>query len=121
MQQNEMQKQSTSIFEEFLDVTLQLSEEELQAVHGLIPMTQELFDRCAGKCEETGGVRQLEELIREYPELYRVYCEKVQLAENDSGDTKHGDTAAASGSEASQRRDSVWQGINSQLEKMKRS
>ncbi len=76
MQQNEMHKQRDGMFEEFMDVTLQLSEEELQAIHGLIPMTQELFDRCAGKCEEIGGVRQLEELIREFPELYRVYREK---------------------------------------------
>ena len=68
-----MQKQKENAFGEFLDVTFQLSEEELQAIHGLIPMTQELFNRCAGKCEEIGGVRQLEELIREFPELYRVY------------------------------------------------
>ena len=76
MQQNEMQKQRESLFGEFLDVTFQLSEEELQAIHGLIPMTQEIFNRCAGKCEEIGGVRELEELIREFPELYRIYCEK---------------------------------------------
>ncbi len=80
MQQNEMQKQSEEIFREFMDVTLQLSEEELQAVHGIVPMTQELFNRCAGKCEEIGGVRQLEELIREFPELYRVYRGKEIIA-----------------------------------------
>ena len=78
MQQNEMQKQNTGMFEEFMDVTMHLSEEELQAVHGIIPMTQELFNRCAAKCEEIGGVRQLEELIREFPELYRIYKSQLE-------------------------------------------
>ena len=32
-----------------------LQEEELQAVHGVIPMTQELFARCMRRCEEIGG------------------------------------------------------------------
>ena len=121
MQQNEMQKQSADMFGEFMDVTLQFSEEELQAVHGIIPMTQELFDRCAGKCEELGGVRQLEELIGEFPEQYRSYRERLQSPGKNSGDTEPGSAEDGSGSEASLRGDSVWQGINSQLEKIRRS
>ena len=83
MQQNEMQKQRESLFGEFLDVTFQLSEEELQAIHGLIPMTQEIFNRCAGKCEEIGGVRELEELRAERKSEKRwnkTWLEKIKCS-----------------------------------------
>ncbi len=102
MQRNEINQQGVDGFEEFMDVTLVLSEEELQAVHGLVPMTQETFDRCARKCEELGAVRQLGELFQDFPDLYRSYRE-AQPEEELSAEAL--------------QTDEVWLRINSQLEK----
>ena len=102
MQQNEIYGQKTDLFEEFMDVTMQLSEEELQAVHGVIPMTQELFNRCAKKCEELGAIRQFESLITDFPEQFRCYQEAQR--EEEFSDEKL-------------ETDEVWKRINSQLEK----
>ena len=129
MQQNEMHKQRTDVFEEFMDVTLLLSEEELQALHGMIPMTQEIFERCVQKCEDMGAVRQLRELLDDFPELYQSYRksqerkEKEQKERREKGREVSGQECESSGKTSGEdlQTDPLWQRINSQLEKMKRS
>lgn len=125
MKQNGIQRQREETFGEFMDVTIQLSQEELQAVHGIVPMTQELFDRCAEKCEGIGGVRQLERLIAEFPEQYRSYCERLRCTEGDPENVaQNASKSCASAQEVSADKvgqDAAWQKINSQLEKLERS
>ncbi len=125
MKQNGIQRQREETFGEFMDVTIQLSQEELQAVHGIVPMTQELFDRCAEKCEGIGGVRQLERLIAEFPEQYRSYCERLRCTEGDpenvAQNASKSCTSAQEVSADKMGQDAAWQKINSQLEKLERS
>ena len=51
----------------------ELSDEEDDALHGFIPMTQEIFDSCMEKCKKAGtrmdGIAR--KLIRKYPEFQR--------------------------------------------------
>lgn len=108
MEGRETMGQKADMFEEFMDVTFRLSEEELQAIHGLIPMTQELFGCCMRKCEEIGAPGQMSELIADFPEQYRAYCE----AGKEMADEKDAETAG------SVEEDAVWQGICAQLGKM---
>lgn len=137
MQQNEARGQKNGFLEEFMDVTFGLSEEELQAVHGIIPMTEEIFARCARKCEDMGAVRQLEELITAFPELQRKYRERRRLSEEseDHSESAGQEDGAVRGpseeeqqagrsmaqelSKEEQQADELWKKINSQLEKMK--
>ena len=88
MQQNGASGLKTGLLEEFMDVTFGFSEEELQAVHGIIPMTQDIYDRCAQKCEELGAVQQLEELIAEFQVQYRSYRGRQENPCEDSGETQ---------------------------------
>ena len=123
VQINELQKKEKNLLEEFVEVTFQLSEEELQAVHGIIPMTQEIYDRCAQKCEEEGAVRQLEELIAQFPEQHCNYRERMrQQEESRKGkpeNTKQDGVATRELSKEELQTNEAWKEINSQLEKIK--
>ena len=116
MQINKLQKKETDLLEEFMDVTFCLSEEELQAIHGVIPMTQELYDRCAQKCEEEGAVRQLEELIAQFPEQQRNYRERMRRQEESpeekTENTKQDEAAVRELSKEESQTDEVWRKIN---------
>ena len=137
MQQNEASGLKIGLLEEFMDVTFGFSEEELQAVHGIIPMTQEIFERCVRKCEDLGAVRQLGELIGTFPELQSKYRERQRLPEGpeDNSESIWQEGKAVRGlpqeelkvdrstvqelSKEKQQVDELWKKINSQLEKMK--
>lgn len=122
MQINKLQKKEINLLEEFLDVTFRLSEEELQAIHGVIPMTQEIYDRCAQKCEEEGAVQQLEELIARFPEQQRSFRERrrqqEESLEEKPENTKQDEAAVRELSKEELQTDEVWRKINSKLEKM---
>lgn len=55
--------------EEFMKVTMACDEEQLAAIDHLIPMTQELFERCLDTLIQINAVRQIECLMDEFPEM----------------------------------------------------
>lgn len=55
--------------EEFMKVTMACDEEQLAAIDHLIPMTQELFERCLDTLIQINAVRQIDSLLEEFPEM----------------------------------------------------
>lgn len=58
-----------------LTVLFEFTEEEDDAIHGFIPMTQEIFDSCINKCNELSpdADETYYKLIKSYPDLYEVF------------------------------------------------
>ena len=58
-----------------INLIFEFTEDEEDAIHGFIPMTQELFNACMEKCERLGaGVdKTYQKLITKYPELWENY------------------------------------------------
>lgn len=77
MKQVEHTDYSTDKLEEFLKVTIQMPEEELKALEGVEPMTQQLFESCIEKCIRLGAKRQFQELVEKYSEMFQTYAEKL--------------------------------------------
>lgn len=63
---------------EFLKLTFILSEEELEAVDYIRPMTQELFDGILEKCERMNIDSFLSDFWLEYPEFFKVQGERIE-------------------------------------------
>lgn len=55
-----------------MTVIFEFTEEEDDAIHGFIPMTQEIFDSCMEKCEKIGPRvdKTYQKLIEKYPEFF---------------------------------------------------
>lgn len=92
-------------FEEFLGVTMNLSEEQLKAMDGLCPMTQEIFDGCIEGCVRIGAFEQIAKLESEYPEMFREYTARQKENED------HPAVQAL-------QSDPVWKKISGQLSSM---
>lgn len=69
--------------EEFLRVTKACDKEQLDAIDHLIPMTQELFDRCLDTLIAINAVRQIECLMQEFPDLANKCGSKLENPEKD--------------------------------------
>lgn len=65
---NLTEKQKKNL-KEFLEVTLTCDEEQLAAMDHQIPMTRELFEQCLDTLIQIHAVRQIENLLQEFPEL----------------------------------------------------
>lgn len=65
--------------DDFLTITFCLTEEELQAVDHLIPMTQEIFDSIMEKCGELEISKFFVNFINEYPDFFMGYAEKLEI------------------------------------------
>ena len=68
-------KKDKTAFTNALALIFEFSEEEDDAIHGFIPMTQELFNACIKKCEKLGVRvdRTYQKLITNYPEFWKNY------------------------------------------------
>lgn len=64
--------------EEFLDVSVLLTDEELQALDKQISMTQELFDRLCDRLSEIGAHSEFFRLLNEYPEFLKISADKIE-------------------------------------------
>ncbi len=64
----------------FLLETFAFNEEQLAAIDGLIPMTQEVFESILERCNELGSAADkiFYRLLRDYPDLTDVYGQKLE-------------------------------------------
>ena len=64
----------------FLLETFAFNEEQLAAIDGLIPMTQEIFESILERCNELGSAADkiFYRLLRDYPDLTDVYGQKLE-------------------------------------------
>ena len=69
--------------EEFLRVTKACDKEQLAAIDHLIPMTQELFERCLDTLIAINAFRQIECLMQEFPDLAKECGRKLENPEKD--------------------------------------
>ncbi len=97
-----MHPTKTQKLEEFLRVTVQMSQKQLKAIDGLIPMTQDVFNSCVEKCVKAGARTQYERLISEYPQLFDAYIDEMGKAEREL-------------SARELQSDPVWQGISARI------
>lgn len=58
-----------------LAILFEFTEEEDDAIHGFIPMTQEIFNSCITKCSKLSPDTDVTycKLIETYPDLYEVF------------------------------------------------
>lgn len=51
----------------------EFTQEEEDAIHGFIPMTQDIFDSCIKKCSQIHPRADLtyQKLLQQYPEMYK--------------------------------------------------
>ena len=63
---------------EFLELTIRLTEEELEAVDHMIPMTQELFDSIVDKCAWMDTEEFFFRFIDEYPEFLEIHAKQIE-------------------------------------------
>lgn len=64
--------------EEFLRMVLFMTDEQMLAMEGQIPMTQELFESCVESCLEMELERQFFKLLKEFPEFAEKYVGKIE-------------------------------------------
>lgn len=62
----------------FLAVTLTMDAEELDAIDGRIPMTQELFDRIVDKCVGSEFDAFFYDFLVKYPDYTEAYAAKME-------------------------------------------
>ena len=75
---DELSEKEKHIFEKFLILTFEFSEDELAAIDKQKPMTMELFSSCLVKCTELGLYKLFERLLDEYPELSDKYVKAIE-------------------------------------------
>ena len=63
------------VFVNGISAIFEFTDEEDDAIHGFIPMTQEIFNSCMEKCERLGTrlERTYQKLIKKYPEFWERY------------------------------------------------
>lgn len=59
----------------------EFSDMEMDAIHGFIPMTQELFDACMEKCDQIGPAADpvFFKLLKHHPALIKEYMRTHDL------------------------------------------
>ena len=70
---------STSDLINAATVMLKFTDEEVDAIHGFIPMTQELFNSCMDKCMDLGSSveKTFYKLITNHSDFLEGYLDKV--------------------------------------------
>lgn len=74
----ELTEEQVKRLDEFLNVTLCLNDEELEAIDKRRPMTQEIFEQCCDKLSEIGAKESFFELFFEYPDYLRKSAEEIE-------------------------------------------
>lgn len=62
----------------FFAVTFALNEKELEAIDGVTPMTQELFDSIVDKCTGCEFDAFIYALLLKYPEFLKNHAERIE-------------------------------------------
>ena len=85
--------------------TFAFNEEQLAAIDGLIPMTQEVFESILERCNELGSAADkiFYRLLRDYPDLTDVYGQKLEK----ELDEKYPDTELPE--ETPEERQAAWE------------
>ena len=94
-------------FISFLAVTFTMSDEELQAIDGVIPMTQELFDSITDKCIGPEFESFFDDFILKYPDFLIENAKKLEMDLDVSADDLPDFTPA----EQEKLRQKIWNRI----------
>lgn len=78
----ELTEEQINRLDEFLNVTLCLSDEELEALDKRKPMTQKMFEKCCEKLSEIGANENFFELLFEYPDYLRESAKEIEAELN---------------------------------------
>lgn len=76
----ELTKKELKKFWSFLVETFEFTEEQSDAIHHFIPMTQELFDSIINRCNEIGSDANdiFFKMLDEYPDFLCVHADKIE-------------------------------------------